>query len=69
MIKGVEQLDEEQQSGIMLFMLLKKERNIMGLKVPGKWSEKSSGITKKLINKVYYFFQPKTKDLPLKIDR
>lgn len=32
MIKGVEQLDEEQQSGIMLFMLLKMERNIMGLK-------------------------------------
>lgn len=40
MIKGVEQLDEEQQSGIMLFMLLKIERNIMGLKVPGICSEK-----------------------------
>lgn len=69
MIKGVVQLDEEQQSGIMLFMLLKKERNIMGLKMTGIWSEKSSGITKKLIKKVYYFFQPKTKDLPMKLDR
>lgn len=47
MINGMKQLDEKQQSGIMLFMLLKMKRNIMWLKMTGIWSEKSSGIMKK----------------------
>lgn len=37
MIKGVEQLDEQQQSGIVLFVLLKMERTRMGLKITGMW--------------------------------
>lgn len=49
MIEGGKQLDEKQQSRIMLFMLLKMKRNIMGLKMTGIWSEKSSGKMKKLI--------------------
>lgn len=68
MIKDVEQLDEEQQSGVMLFMLSKMEYN--GVKNDWNiWSEKSSGIMKKWIKNVYYFFQPKTKDLTMKLDR
>lgn len=38
MIKGMEQLlYEEQQSGIVLFVLLKMDRNMMGLKMTGIW--------------------------------